>query len=287
MELFNYLSKNSSEIFELVKEISDKVGYDCYKDRADNIIIHNSGNGDRVLVPFIVEKEELLITSIKDNNVYFTSNTNIELEVNTNIYINNNKIGYIKNTEEKHIIVNNKNDVKKGEKAYIKSGVLCKANKLYGRNVKSNISIYFVVKLIEEAILSDKDIYFTLSFSKNAAKVLPDSIKPDFIFNTYYDEVSENFVLSKGSGIAYKDGGAVIGKEMLDLYKKCSKNIKHQAFFGKTGSLTEYFSLCESGIKSGAIIIPVKNLNKSCEIASADDINSALLIYKNLLTCEV
>ncbi len=284
--LLNDIPKDiySPEFFEYIKGLSEKMGYECHTDKANNIIIHRIGRGDKVLVPFLIEREEVLITSVSGNKAEFVANTDIKIDDKTKVYMYGKLIGY---TSDKCIELLDGIRVKKGEKGYINNEVNCKADKLYGRNLKSNISLYIVNYLIKEVINSDKDLYFTLSFSKKSAKTLSEAIKPNYIYSLSYDDIGDNFKLSMGCGIVYKDGGAVINRNIVDLYLNCSKEIPHQVYFGKSSSLSEYYLISVKGVKVGSLVIPIKKINTACEIASVEDIDSALLIYKNLLQNEV
>ncbi len=277
----------SESLYNDFTYLAQEMGYECYTDLADNIIIHKSGRGKRVLVPFIIDKEELLITSVNGKKAEFVSNLSIKHSDNTDVYLNDSLVGRIVKEEDKTIELFAENSIKKGQKVHIKNTQFCKGNKLYGRNIKSNISLYIAEKLISEKLNADKDIYFTLSFSKKAAKVLQKTLKPEFIFLSSYDKPNKNFEISKGAGISYKDNGVITSKDVLELYKNASSDILNQNYFGKPDSLTEYYLISEKDIKTGSMVIPIKNINEQCEIASIDDVNSAISIYKNILTNEV
>ena len=277
----------SESLYNDFKDLAQKNGYECYTDLADNIIIHKSGRGKRVLIPFIADKEELLITSVKNKKAEFVSNLDIKYSDNTEIYSGINKVGKIIKEEEKHIELFKENIVKKGQKLYVVKSIECKDNKIYSRNIKADISVYLAKNLILENLNTDKDIYFTLSFSRKSAKVLVKALNPEYIFSISYDKPCKNFEISKGVGISFKENGFIISDEVLSLYKAASSDVLHQDYFGKSDSLTEYYYISKKDVKVGSLVLPIKYLDEPCEIATVDDINSAFSIYKNLLTNEV
>ena len=255
-------------------------------DNSGNVIIHKTGKGKKIAVAVPINTEELYVTHCENDKVYFNlkDNTNKESIIDLCVVSKNGVIGVVKKDETLEFIeAFDKLECKTGDVFQILSSTNCKANKLYGQNIRIDISLKIVYNTLNYIDKSDKDIYFTLYFNDNAVKSFISSRNFDYIFTLKYGIAENDFKISEGCGIVYKDGNAVMSRDILEICNNISADISNQPYFSTDRSIIDNFVILAKDAKLGSLCMPIKYMGSKCEIADMDDINSTIEILKNII----
>lgn len=126
------------------------------------------------------------------------------------------------------------------------------------------------------------------------AKMITDTIKPDVAICIDVCHDTSNPLLNKSKVGDYKIGEGIvlsqapaIHRNLLNLMKKVAKDndIKYKMIVsgGGTGTDTDMYTLSNGGVISSLISIPVKYMHTPNEMASIEDVKTAIKFYVELL----
>lgn len=277
----------TSEILkEYLSKTIDNKNMNVDIDISGNVIIHKSGIGKKIAVAIPIITEELYVTHCKNDKIYFNLKDNIDKESIIDSYSvsKDGVIGVVKKDETLEFIeIFDKSDCKTGDIFQIISSANCKGDKLYGRNIKVNISLKIVCDILNYINNSDKDIYLTLYYNDNAVKYFVSSGNFDYIFALKYGIAENDFKISEGCGIVYKDGNAVMSRDILEICNNLPDNIPNQPYFSTDRSIIDNFVTIAKDAKLGSLCMPIKYMGSKCEIADMADVNSTIEILKNII----
>ena len=275
---------------EILKEyLSDTINNENLKidiDNSGNVIIHKSGIGKKIAVAVPINTEELYVTHLENDKVYFNLKDDTDKESIIDLYAvsKDDVIGVVKKDNTSAFIeIFDKLNCKTGDIFQLKSSSNCKGNKLYGRNIIVNISLKIVDYILNFINTTDKEIYLTLYFNNSSIKSLISNGNFDYIFTLKYGIAENDFKISKGCGIVYKDGNAVMPRDILEIFNKASVNIPNQPYFSTNRSILDNFVILAKDAELGALCIPIKYMGGKCEIADMADVNSTIEILKKII----
>ena len=253
-----------------------------YTDKADNIILHQGGKGKKIVIASIINKIQLCICCVKDNKAEFEVIGKVKKESLSDmvVYLKEEPVGIIRCKNEKEddksyfIDIFGESEVNAGDICTIKNDIKCKGDNLYGFNVKSFTPYYSALEFVSKNNTSVNDIYFTLSFSEGGVISAISDIKPDIIYVIYCVNETDDFKISKGAGIVYKDTNEIIDKPIRERIKTVAdtNQITNQIFIGRENRVLEKIDSMGCGAEIGAICIPVKYFESRCEVANIRDI---------------
>lgn len=278
-----------NELFKLCEETDCEMSIDG----SDNIIIHKSGSGRRIVFPFICGLNQIIITSAEKNKADFrTVNSDYAESLgDREVFFNDESIGIIRNenNENKEKSVSKielweDNTVKTGDVCFLKTDVMCKGDKLYGFSLTPVISMKIIQNVLTNFNDSVNDTYFTVSFYRDFAVTYPKDIKPEEAYPVICAKTDKNFVIDKGCGILIKDGCHITRESVISRLSEMAekKKITVQNFIGKSSPIPERLSVCGGGIVTGGLYLPVSHMGSGCEIVSDSDINSIVMMIKSI-----
>ena len=170
-------------------------------------------------------------------------------------------------------------------------------NKVCGKSFDNRASVAVLIELAKR--LKGKKLPVTLKFLFSDMEELGTR---GAVLATYNIEPNEAIVLDVSFGDAPDvsedecgklSNGAMIGisptlsKEMSDKFIEISKekSISYQleTMSGRTGTNADVISLSKSGVKTGLISIPLRNMHTSCEVVDLADLNSVCDILENYI----
>lgn len=289
---------NSDNLTGTLCELIKNKNISVQIDTAGNIITHIKGRGNSVktMISVVVEKSGMLITKIADKTAKFKAigATDKSAISDKEVFYAAEPVGIIRSKykddkiSEQTIELWEENSSKIGDFVALKYESLCKANKLYGFGVNQIIPLEVALCIVAEFKLSVNDIYFTVSFSKESAQALARKINPDYIFAVYCAEATDDFKLSDGCGIVYKDGNAVIEPKLREFMTEVAQNnhISYQPYIGKHNPLIEFFGITGGGPTVGGICIPVGHIKSSNPVADKSDIENAKKLLLDIINHE-
>ncbi len=287
--------EDTSKIKDVIAQQVESSSIEINMDNAGNIVIHKCGRGRKIMISALVDRSRLCITSVSSKKAEFELSGNINKQSlkDTEVVFQASSIGIVRAKEEEkkeneyYIDLWDENAIDKGDVCYLKSNVFCKGDILYGIDVSSVIPLEIIVCLINELRECVNDLYFTISFCENGVKSIVKSIKPDCLYHIYCAKSDDDFSISNGVGVVYKDGNAVVSPQIRNVQNKIAadKKIKTQPYIGKHSKLIEVLGITGEEKKIGALCIPVKCMGSGFEIVDINDIKSAeMLVFEMLNT---
>ena len=285
-EAFNINSKK--EVTDFLIGLCKTANIEVNLDASDNIIMHKSGSGEKIMFPFVINLSSIIINKTENSCAAFDSLCLCKAQSLADREVFNSdgvSGGIIRNVKKDDYEVKlwEKNSVKIGEYCYAKTSVTRKYDLLYGFNTEPYICLKIIDKLL--LILSDcvNDIYFTVSFDATSASACAKAVNPDKIYMIYFADSDKSFKIGDGLGIVVKDGYHItdegVIKNLTDICKE--NNIKVQTFVGKASALTERLVVLFGGSGVYPICLPIECRGSGCEVSDASDTDSAL----KLLDC--
>ena len=298
MEHFSKIKEiiNSDSDLSGIRELINNIRFEITTDTSGNVIIHsknNDINASKIMICTVYNTNNLLIKKINDNKAEFEKDTETSSAAinDKEVFVGKESIGIIRSEykddkiSKQYIELWKDISVETGDCCSVKTNIDCKANTLYGNNFDSVIPLQPMVSAINKAEECVNELYFTLSISEKSLKALACEIKPDYIFLIKTTEATEEFKISDGCGIVYKDGCAVTAKNLRDVMLSAAKqsDVSFQPYIGRCTTLAEALSITGKGAFVGGIYIPVEHQKTSCQIADVNDINSAENLLINLI----
>ena len=280
----NYLTPENLK--EYLFKIFENKNINIDIDNSGNVIIHKIGKGKKIAVAVPINTEELYVTHFENDKVYFNlkDNANKESIIDLCVVSKSGVIGVVKKDKTLEFIeVFDKLECKTGDIFQTLPLTNCKANKLYGQNILIEISFKIVCNILNCINKSGKEIYFTLYFNENAIKSFIGSRNFDYIFTLKYGIAENNFKVSGGCGIVYKDGNAVMSRDILEICNNVSADIPNQPYFSTDKSILDSFVVLAKDAKLASLCMPIKYMGSKCEIADMADVNSTINILKNII----
>lgn len=300
MDLYYKLAQEE-DVFKIkdivCEEISDS-SVDIKVDSAGNIVVHKKGSGKKILVSTVIKHAKLSVAKTKTDDIAevdLSDSFNCSAVCGKEAVYDNDTLGIVRCTEQKeksskkdvrcYIDLWDGKSIKTGDMCYIKPEINCKGNTLYGFNVSAVTIAKIIIDLINCTSSSVNDICFTMSFSDFGLISAAKKINPDVLYFVYEVDANKEIKISKGCGIVYKDGNAIIADDIISIEKEIAKsnNIDVQPFIGKQNKLVETLGITGDLSGIGAICVPVKHLRSSCEVVDIKDLQSTEKLLINIL----
>ncbi len=298
--------KNIREYIE--KEIKDYVD-EITVDALGNLIAHKKGSGKKVMFSAHMDQIGLLINDIDEKGfLKFCSVGGISpyKMLDQRVIFNNGTQGVVcaEKTEDYSklklsgmyidIMVSSKEDAEK----YVNIGDMCVSKTNYYENdgyvmcnaLDDRIGCYILIEVLKSGIKSDNDLYFVFSVQEEVgcrgAKTAGYTINPDLCISLdvtasgdALDGIKMAVKLNNGAAIKLRDNSLIVSEEVKNLLTELAKenNIKYQyevLEFGGTDSGAVHTS--RSGVPSGVISIPSRNIHSGNEIVSKSDVTECI-----------
>lgn len=259
-------------------------------DRSDNIIIHKSGSGRRIVFPFICSLNQIIITSVDKNKADFrTANSDYaESFGDREVYFNGESVGIFRNENKEKSVSKielwEDNMVKTGDICFLETGVKRKGDKLYGFLITPVISTKIIKNVLTDLNDCVNDLYFTVSFCRDFAVICQTELKPDEAYPIICAKTDKSFVTDKGCGILIKDGCHITNESVISRLSEIAekKKVTVQNFIGKSSPIPERLSISGGGIVTGGLYLPVSHMGSGCEIVSESDVESIVMMIKSI-----
>lgn len=173
----------------------------------------------------------------------------------------------------------------------------CKlGEKVSGKALDGRVGVYILIKALKNIKNNKNDLYFVFAAQNQVglrgAKTVSFDIEPDYavaVDTVCADDTPEgrnsDVALGNGAAVKVKDESFIASKEVREQIVKCAEknNIKYQIAVAESGrSDAGGAVLSKSGVKSGAVSVPVRYANTPCETADINDIESAVELVSSL-----
>lgn len=310
----NSPSGNEEKIRDfIINEISEYAD-ECKADSIGNIIVHKKGKGKKLVISAHMDEVGFLAMIIDENGYVRPrkiGDVNLLTLRNTKVVFDNNAIGIVNSKSSKRI-------EKEGKITDFYIDVLdkCKVKELNPYDTATFISdcyendefisskalgsrsgCYTLIRLIKEINESPFDLYFIFSVQGeigfHCLKTAIYSIQPDFAINldsvncVDFNKENNELKLAGGPVIKIMDKdiicNPVIRNALSEKAKKQNISIQYE-ISNKSKSDTGSISTSGTGVITGAICIPCRNLHCPNEVISKSDISDTVKILKSI--CE-
>lgn len=292
----------------ITNEIKDYVD-EVKTDALGNLIAHKKGTGKKIMFSAHMDQIGLLITDIDEKGfLRFCSVGGINpYKMLDQRVIFNNKIQGVVCVEKVEdygklklnnlyidIMVPSKEEAEK----LVNIGDMCVSKTNYYENdgyvlcnaLDDRIGCYVLIEALKQNINTNNDLYFVFSVQEEVgcrgAKTAGYAIDPDLCIALDVTATGDTLngtkmavKLDNGAAIKLRDNSILVSEEVKDLLTNLAKdnNIKYQyeiLEFGGTDSGAVH--LTKSGVPSGVISIPSRNIHSGNEIVSKLDVNECI-----------
>ena len=287
---------NSDADLSSIGELINNICFEIKTDTSGNVIIHSKNDTDnvaKIMICTVTNQNNLLIKKVKDNKAEFETDTETSpIAINDKeVFVSKDSIGIIRSDykddkiNKQYIELWTDVSVETGDFCAVKVRVNCKASTLYGNNLSTVVSLKSIISAACKIDKCVNELYFTASNSERQLKALACEIKPDYIFLIKAAETTDEFKISEGCGIVYKDGCAVTEKKLRTIMIDSAKqtDVSFQPYIGRCTTLAEALSITGKGAFVGGIYIPVEHKKTACQIVDINDINAAENLLINLI----
>lgn len=310
----NSPSGNEEKIRDFIINEISKYANECKVDLTGNIIVHKKGNGKKLVLTAHMD-EVGFISMIIDESGYVRprkiGNVNLLTLHNTKVIFDNSAIGIInlksgKTIEKEGKITDFYIDVLdkckvKGLNSYDTATFISDYYEnnefISSKTLGSRSGCYTLINLIKEINKSSFDLYFVFSVQGeigfHCLKTAIYSIQPDFAINLDsvncddFNKENNKLKLAGGPIIKIMDKdiicNPVIRNALSEKAKKQNINVQYE-ISDKAKSDTGSISTSGTGVITGAICIPCRNLHCPNEIISKSDLSDTVKILKSI--CE-
>jgi len=169
-------------------------------------------------------------------------------------------------------------------------------NTIIGKALDNRIGCSILIKIIEEKLQYDNDIYFVFTSKEEiglkGARVATNNIKPDIavVIDTISTEYIKNIAIGNGVAIKISDSLSICNEKLVNKLKEISntKNILTQFEVTDCGA-SELGVIDESGngVKVCGLSIPIMYGHTANCLANKKDINSCLQLMKEFLSSNI
>ncbi len=322
MELLKKLSEaygvsgDEGGICALIRDEVKDFADDIYTDVMGNLIVHKRGEGKKVM--YIAHTDEIGFTAthIDDNGFIrfgFVGNPDGHFLPFRRVIFKNGTVGtlaYEKNVSEiKDVNSSNmyidigakdkreaENSVSVGDTACVLQPFADFGAAVSGKALGGRIGVYVLINALKSIKNNKNDLYFVFSSQKEVgqrgAKTAAFSIEPDYAVAIDFCETGDtpncpvsDISLGGGAAIKVKDASVIANKSVREALVLCAEknNIPYQLEVSDNASTDAgAVHLTKSGIKTGAVGIPVRYAKTPCETAYKCDIESAVRLFENL-----
>ena len=309
----NSPSGNEEKIREyIISKISDCAD-EYFVDALGNLIVHKNGNGDKLLISAHIDEVGFLTMTVdKDGFIHPSKigNVNVFSLQSQRVIFNDDTPGIINLSSSKSLEKANIKDY------YIDAFDECKAKDfapydyatfapnyyeaekfVCSKALSSRSGCFVLMNLIKTIENSPLDLYFVFAvqgeMNFHCVKTAINSIKPDYAINVeciLCDDIpggKKEIKFNNGPVIKIMDKTIITHRKIKNALINAanSSDIKIQyEISDNTESDAGSISTSLTGIITGALAIPCRNLHSPNEIISRDDLNNTIYILRKI--CE-
>ncbi len=290
------------ELTEYIKNELTPYFTDCFVDNVGNLICHEKGVGDKILVNIPISSDGFFITHITDKGALKFSTIGKVKETDilgAKVINEKGELTGVVASEKEELSIDDM-FIDGGKSTSVKVGDILKAysepykigDRLYGKDIGKNAVIYAVIETVK-TLKAKGDIWFSFSVMDNlgfkGAKTSATLINPDICYTlSIADCLNKNteIALSKGPAIRVKDSHIIVSKKLRDKLIKDmeNENIPYQLEIvtgdGLTNNEIMYLS---NGILTANINLPVRYKNTLNECVCEEDIINLIKTLKLIL----
>lgn len=300
-------------IADEIKNYVDEI----YTDVMGNLIAHKKGNGKKVMYAAHTDEIGVIATHIDDNGFIrfgLIGGVNKHFSLFQRVVFKNGTVGIvayeqsvkeIKDIEVANMYIDigaeSKEDAEKsvsvGDTAVFLQKFEDLGNKVTGKALDNRIGVYVLIKSLENIKNNENDLYFVFTSQEEVglrgAKTAAFSINPDYAVTVDVTDTGDtpncktmDITLGGGAAVKIKDSSFVANKEVKEKLISCAEKngIKYQLEVLESGGTDAgAVQLAKSGIKTGAVSVPMRYVHTPCEMADKTDIDSAVKIISNLV----
>ena len=178
----------------------------------------------------------------------------------------------------------------------------CGANRWAGKSLDDKIACYVLIRAIQQLKETAYDTYFVFSTQEElglrGATTAAYTIDPDYAVALDVTGVGDMpnmsapnaLKLGKGAAIKVRDSSIICSRQMVSFLKERAKaaDIPYQMevlLYGGTDAGAIH--LTRSGVVTGGISIPTRNIHSPVEMADKRDVDACIALVLEMLRCEI
>jgi len=304
------VSGSESNLFELIKaEIKDYTD-EIYTDSLGNLMAHKKGDGKKLLFAAHIDEIGVMVNYIDDNGfVRFApvGGVNLNAALYQRVVFENGTVGTVCFEEKTDI----KKDLKvstmyidigasskeeasglvsAGDTASFTGDFVERKNTVVSKGLDNRAGVYILIEAIKKIDSSPFDLYFLFSSQEElgmrGAKTAAYNVEPDYAISVDVTDTGDtpncnlmNVRLGSGAAIKIMDKSVITHKGLRDALEKCAKenDIPYQfEILNFGGTDAGAMQLIKSGIKAGAISIPVRYIHTPAETLDIRDLSACI-----------
>lgn len=302
-------SGRECEVYSLIKDKAEELGFNVMQDGLGSIIAHKKGNGKKLMIAAHTDEIGIIVNYIDDNGfIHFSAIGGLykkELQ-KRRVRFSNGTIGVIAADEvvfEKEpeigkmyidIGAKNKGDAEKqvkiGDTAVFDGAFSVSGDTVISKALDDRVGCYVLLKTMEKLGDSNNDLYFVFTSQEEVgirgAKTSAFTVMPDYAIAVDVtdtgdtpDAAKSEVALGKGAAIKAMDRSVMCDMGVVRTLKTLAdqKNIPYTTeIMNDGGTDAGAIALTGGGVKTGGISIPVRYIHSPSEMANVSDINACI-----------
>lgn len=310
------ISGDEGEISQLISDLVKDYADEIYKDVLGNLVVHKKGDGKKVMFAAHMDEIGIMVTYIDDLGFLRFGMVGGVDKYNClyqRVKFKNGVVGVVgyeeKVKEIKDIKVSNlyidigakskeeaEKLVKIGDTATFIGDLVTQGERIIAHALDNRLGVYVLIEAIKRIKNNKNDLYFVFTVQEEVglrgAKTSAFSIDPDYAIAVDVTDTGDTpesnlmaVTLGGGAAIKIKDSSVLCNKDVKDALVECAQtnDIKYQFEVLEAGGTDAgAIHLTKSGIKTGAVSIPVRYIHTPCELADINDVENAIRLIVNI-----
>lgn len=321
-ELTQIFSPSGSEeaVCEFIKKEISAYGDEVYVDSLGSLIVHKKGNGKKIMLSAHMDEIGLLVNYIEDEGYlrfspvggvmpYCALYQSVEFANGTKgVVAYEEKIDLKKDFDINKMYIDIGASNAEEAQKYVSLGdcaafcgnfAICNDN-VMSKALDNRAGVYVLMQVLKSMNETKNDVYFVFSSQEEVgcrgAKAAANEIRPDIALAIDVTDTGDTpncnrmaVKLGKGPCIKYMDNSIITHKFVNDALKTAAKkadvSVQSEVLsFGGTDAGAIHVS--GSGVKTGAVSIPVRYIHTPHEMASMNDISGAVKLVAEFIKLE-
>ena len=299
---------NEGAMIDYIKIIVSEYSCDVKKDNFGNLIVHKKGDGKSVAIACGVDDISFFVTGHNENGtVCVQSGSPVKPESIlyqrvifsglSGVIIPNKNIEKIDELAITDFVVDfsfkdmeeAKNNISVGDFGTLYCAVESFSNVYRGFGIGTRFVISLMLKLLEDVISTDADIYLIFSpqsrISGRGGKAILKSVDADIFLELSVTNTDEKnkLSLSKGPVVRLIGYDYLINKEILKDMQNCSSCDSLQYEISKKFSLSSRTQGDNGGVAAATLSVPAKFEGFSCETVNYNDVEKLYDIIRDFV----
>lgn len=300
-------SGNENQIREFIKKYLNNNGHHMYEDKLGNVIVKKGSSKSKIMLCSHMDSAGFIINHIDENGMIKVDSLGEFTTQDVNhsfVRFENGILGKVfccKSNIFVDVGMNSRdsvsNKLKEGDTASLVGPYLnIGKNNIISPLLHNKVGCYILLKLIEEINIQKPELYFVFSCKGEVGGIgnaeAASDIKPDYaiIVGTENvnmdDKIKRTVNIGRGPVLKLMDKSLIMNEDIKNMLEEASQKsgIRIQYSISKSKSEGGFLHKEISGIRTGEIDVPCRYKYSTSEMVSMDDIDSTIILLKQLIS---